>query len=139
VGEKYWGTYFDKVSELLSKKGKAVIQTITMNEDDFDNYRKGSDFIRSFIFPGGMLPSMSKFKEKAAASGLVVTNTYAFGQDYARTLRQWLNQFDAKIDAVKNMGFDDEFIRLWRFYLAACAAGFHTGRTDVMQVELVHA
>lgn len=139
VGEQYWKTYFDKVSSLLKPKGKAVIQTITMNDDHFESYRKGSDFIRSYIFPGGMLPSVSKFKEKAAQSGLTAKNDYMFGADYARTLRYWLEKFDQNRAAVRNMGFDDGFIRLWRFYLAACAAGFATGRTNVMQVELVRA
>jgi cyclopropane-fatty-acyl-phospholipid synthase len=139
VGEMYWSTYFDKVKSLLSEKGKAVIQTITMHEDEFDQYRKGSDFVRSFIFPGGMLPSVSKFKEKAALSGLKAGDEFLFGKDYAQTLRLWLQTFDAKIDEIKAQGFDERFIRLWRFYLAGCAAGFETGRTNVMQVELVHA
>ncbi|NCT41072.1 MAG: class I SAM-dependent methyltransferase [Alphaproteobacteria bacterium] len=139
VGEKYWPTYFAKVKELLSDNGKAVIQTITMNEDDFSNYRKGGDFIRSFIFPGGMLPSASRFKQEAAKAGLKTNNSFYFGQDYARTLSEWLNDFDKKHKEIQSLGFDDGFMRLWRFYLAACIAGFKTERTDVMQVELSHA
>lgn len=139
VGERYWSTYFNKIRDLLSKDGKAVIQTITMNEKDFPRYRRGGDFIRSFIFPGGMLPSPSRFHAEAAKAGLKTGNQFTFGQDYARTLELWLHEFDAKYDEVKALGFDDGFIRLWRFYLAACIAGFRTGRTDVMQVELAHA
>jgi len=139
VGEKYWPTYFGKLSELLNKEGKAVIQTITMNEQDFPKYRKGGDFIRSFIFPGGMLPSYSRFEEEAKNAGLKTNNAFYFGQDYARTLSVWLDDFDTKRDEVKALGFDDGFIRLWRFYLAACVAGFKTERTNVMQVELSHA
>ncbi len=138
VGEKYWPTYFNKIGELLSTKGKAVIQTITITEKDFENYRRGGDFIRSYIFPGGMLPSGSRFKEEVSKAGMRTSNEFYFGQDYARTLEQWLKVFDEKRDAVKTLGFDDGFIRLWRFYLAACIAGFRTGRTDVMQVELAH-
>ena len=139
VGERYWPTYFNKIGDLLSKNGKAVIQTITMNEHDFPRYRRGGDFIRSYIFPGGMLPSPSRFREEAEKAGLKAGNESYFGQDYATTLEHWLKDFEAKRDEVKALGFDDGFIRLWRFYLAACVAGFRTGRTDVMQVELAHA
>ncbi len=139
VGEKFWSTYFEKISALLKQNGKAVIQTITMNERDFPRYRKGGDFIRSFIFPGGMLPSPSRFKEEAAKAGLRCDNSYFFGQDYARTLEEWLVAFDMNRDRVRAMGFDEGFIRLWRFYLAGCIAGFRANRTNVMQVELSHA
>lgn len=139
VGERYWPTYFSKIGSLLNKNGKAVIQTITMNDNDFDRYRNGGDFIRSYIFPGGMLPSPSRFKKEVEKSGLKSATPYYFGQDYANTLEMWLKNFDKKHDDVKSLGFDDGFIRLWRFYLAACIAGFRTGRTDVMQVELSHA
>ena len=139
VGERYWQTYFKKIGDLLNQNGKAVIQTITMNDDDFSRYRRGGDFIRSYIFPGGMLPSPSRFRAEVLKSGLKSQNTYYFGQDYARTLEKWLIAFKQKENQVKEMGFDDGFIRLWKFYLAACIAGFKTGRTDVMQVELSHA
>jgi cyclopropane-fatty-acyl-phospholipid synthase len=139
VGERYWPTYFNKVGSLLNKNGKAVIQTITMNDENFPRYRKSGDFIRSYIFPGGMLPSPSRFDEEVLKSGLKAENAFSFGQDYARTLQYWLDSFDQKRDEVKALGFDDSFIRLWRFYLAACIAGFKTGHTDVMQVELSHA
>lgn len=139
VGERYWKTYFAKIKELLAANGRAVIQTITMNEQDFPRYRRGADFIRSYIFPGGMLPSPSRFYEEAQKQGLRVENPYFFGADYARTLQSWLDNFDAQRDTVRAMGFDDGFIRLWRFYLAGCIGGFNTGRTDVMQVELTHA
>ncbi len=139
VGERYWATYFSKIKELLSKNGKAVIQTITMNEQDFPQYRRGGDFIRSFIFPGGMLPSPTRFKEEASKAGLHAHNDFYFGQGYARTLELWLETFENKYNHVKALGFDDGFIRLWRFYLAGCIAGFKTERTNVMQIELSHA
>jgi|MDSW01.1.fsa_nt_gb cyclopropane-fatty-acyl-phospholipid synthase len=139
VGEKFWNTYFTKISSLLKRNGRAVIQTITMNERDFPRYRRGGDFIRSYVFPGGMLPSPSRFKEEATKAGLRCDNEYFFGQDYARTLEEWLNAFDRHKDQVLDMGFDEGFIRLWRFYLAGCIAGFRAKRTNVMQVELSHA
>ncbi len=139
VGEKFWKTYFSKLKSLLNDKGRAVVQTITINDNDFENYRQSGDFIRSYIFPGGMLPSPSRFNEEAQKAGLKTGEHFNFGLDYARTLEIWLENFDRKINAIKSLGYDDGFIRLWRFYLAACAAGFRTGRTSVMQVELSHA
>lgn len=139
VGEQYWKTYFDKISSLLNQGGKALIQTITIAEDRFERYRDSSDFIRKHIFPGGMLPSPNRFAAAAAGSGLRVADRFDFGQDYARTLEIWLDTFDTRKTDVLNLGYDERFIRMWRFYLAACIAGFRTGRTNVMQVELQHA
>ena len=139
VGERYWPLYFQQVAALLKRNGRAVIQTITINDADFPRYRRGGDFIRSYIFPGGLLPSWMRFRQEAQQANLTVRDAFRFGQDYARTLTLWLARFDAQRAQVKNLGFDDGFIRLWRFYLASCAAGFKTGHTDVMQVELRHA
>ena len=139
VGMEYWHAYFSKLKDLLHSKGRAVIQTITIDDNRFDKYRQSGDFIRSYIFPGGLLPSPSRFQSAAAACGLLMTDRYDFGQDYARTLSVWLENFDNKRADVRALGYDDGFIRMWRFYLAACIAAFKTGRTDVMQVELQHA
>lgn len=138
VGERYWPTYFKKIKDMLNENGKAVIQTITMNDKDFPRYRRGGDFIRSYIFPGGMLPSPSRFRQEAEKAGLKTNHEFCFGQDYATTLEKWLDVFDNKKEEVKALGFDEGFIRLWRFYLAGCIAGFRSGHTDVMQVELTH-
>jgi cyclopropane-fatty-acyl-phospholipid synthase len=139
VGEKYWKTYFEKLAYLLKSSGKALIQTITIDDNLFESYRSGQDFIRSHIFPGGMLPSAQKFKQHAEAAGLRVNEGVNFGLDYARTLETWLQTFDAQYEAVRKLGYDDKFIRMWRFYLAACAAAFQVKRTDVYQFELQHA
>lgn len=139
VGEKFWPIYFSKMKSLLADKGKAMIQTITIGDKIFDRYRTGGDAIRTFIFPGGMLPSPSRFREEAAKAGLRVTDEFAFGQDYALTLEFWLKNFEAKENTVKGMGFDQKFIRMWRFYLTCCIAAFRHGHTDVMQWELQHA
>lgn len=139
VGEKYWPTYFGKLQELLAEKGKAVIQTITIRDEYFERYRNSGDMIRSYIFPGGMLPSPMRFAQEAEKSGLRITDSYSFGQDYALTIQHWLNSFDSRIADVKALGFDTAFIRMWRFYLNCCIASFNVGRTDVIQVELQHA
>ncbi|MFC0180058.1 class I SAM-dependent methyltransferase [Thorsellia kenyensis] len=136
VGEEYWKTYFDRVKSLLTQKGKAVIQTITIDDPFFEDYRKSGDAIRSFIFPGGMLPSPSRFEQVANDSGLSVTDKFFFGQDYATTLLVWLKNFDEQKEIILSQGFDTPFIRLWRFYLAYCAGAFRAQRINVMQVEL---
>ncbi len=139
VGEKFWPVYFGKLKSLLADKGKAMVQTITIGETYFDRYRKGGDMIRSFIFPGGMLPTETHFRMHAEKEDMRVTDSYAFGQDYARTLQHWLEAFEQKLPQIRTIGFDEPFIRMWRFYLAACIASFTVGRTDVMQLELQHA
>lgn len=139
VGEKFWPVYFGKLGHVLADKGRAMIQTITVADRYFDRYRSGPDMIRSFIFPGGMLPSPSRFQAEAARAGLRVEDSFGFGRDYARTLREWLVRFDAALPQIRSLGFDDAFIRVWRFYLAACAASFEVGRTDVIQYRLAHA
>jgi len=139
VGEKYWPVYFSKLKSLLADGGKALVQTITIGEKHFDAYRKGGDAIRTFIFPGGMLPSPSRFAEESEKAGLKLTDRYAFGQDYASTLEHWLAKFEERLVEVRKLGFDEKFIRMWRFYLTSCIASFRIGRTDVMQMELQHA
>lgn len=139
VGEKFWPIYFNKMKSLLNQKGKAVVQTITIDEQYFKQYRKSGDPIRTFIFPGGMLPSELRFKEEVEKAGLKVINNFEFGKDYAKTLQIWLDKFNENISKVKSMGFDDKFIQLWRFYLSTCIAGFTVGRTNVMQSEIIHA
>ncbi len=139
VGEKYWGTFFNKIKSLLKQKGKAVIQTITIEDKYFTRYRKTGDMIRSFIFPGGMLPSITRFYQEAHKAGLKVEEVFMFGKDYEQTLRDWSANFEATLEQIKQLGFDDKFINVWRFYLSACIASFHVGRTNVAQVELSHA
>lgn len=139
VGEKFWPVYFSKMKSLLADKGKAMVQTITIGDKHFDRYRTSGDAIRTFIFPGGMLPSPSRFRDESAKAGLQVTDEFSFGKDYAVTLQHWLDNFEGKIREVKAMGFDEKFINMWRFYLSCCIAAFQHGRTDVMQLELQHA
>jgi cyclopropane-fatty-acyl-phospholipid synthase len=139
VGERFWQTYFSKLGSLMKRGGKAVIQTITIDESLFEQYRKSGDMIRSFIFPGGMLPSPARFEQEVAKSGLKMTDRFAFGADYGLTMRHWLASFEAARDKVAELGFDEGFIRVWRFYLASCIACFESGRINVMQMELQHA
>ena len=136
VGQGYWDTYFKKVNDLLVKGGKAVIQTITIRDDLFDNYSSNTDAIRSLIFPGGMLPSPSKFIRYAQDNGLKVINKISFGKSYSKTLDEWHKRFKENINIIKNQSLDDRFIRLWEYYLLSCSAGFESNRTDVYQFTL---
>lgn len=136
VGEEYWHQYFNSISEALKPGGKAVIQTITIDDDHFDKYSKVPDFIQLYIFPGGLLPSKKRFIESAKQAGLSVLDGFTFGQDYARTLQEWLSRFDGVKEKILGLGFDEEFIKLWRFYLSYCIAGFVTKRTNVYQFTL---
>ncbi|MBS1140936.1 MAG: cyclopropane-fatty-acyl-phospholipid synthase [Proteobacteria bacterium] len=139
VGERFWPSYFKTVAKALKQDGRAVIQSITIRDDLFSSYRKGTDFIQQYVFPGGMLPSRQAFRAAAAKQGLVVRNEYAFGLDYARTLAEWRHAFEAKWPQIAALGFDEQFRRLWRMYLCYCEAGFLAGNVDVVQFELTHA
>lgn len=132
VGESYWPVWFNGLRKRLKPGAKALVQSITIGDARFCAYRSSSDFIREFIFPGGMLPSPERFIAAASRSGLCAQRSLAFGHDYARTLRCWRERFEVQIDTVRMQGFDETFIRTWRLYLAYCEAGFLEGRTDVM-------
>ena len=139
VGERYWPTYFKTIKDRLSDHGKAAIQAIIVEDSYFPIYRQRSDFIRQHVFPGGMLLSPLKIQDAAANAGLKVDNLFRFGKDYVTTLRLWLSKFEASLPEIHALGYDDRFVRVWRYYLAICAATFASGRTDVVQIELTHA
>ncbi|MEY4295911.1 MAG: hypothetical protein RLY82_1599 [Pseudomonadota bacterium] len=136
VGKQYWNDYFSVVFESLKPSGRACIQTITIRDDLFAKYERGTDFIQQYIFPGGFLPSDAEFKKAAQSAGLVVEDVFAFGHDYARTLAMWRSNFLAQETAVRALGFDTRFIKLWEFYLAYCEAAFFEGSTNVVQYTL---
>ena len=134
VGEKYWPVYFTGLRERLRPGGVAVLQAITIADWLFPQYRASTDFIQRYIFPGGLLPSPATLREQAEAAGLKPICTVRFADSYARTLHEWRRRFNARWDAIAALGFDDRFRRMWNFYLAASAAGFATGTTDVAQI-----
>jgi cyclopropane-fatty-acyl-phospholipid synthase len=136
VGQAYWPSYFEMVYRCLKPGKKACIQSIVIAEELFDKYQRSSDFIQQYVFPGGMLPTISLFKESAEKAGLIVETVYSFGSDYQKTLCMWHDKFNAALDEIKSQGFDDRFIRLWNLYLMYCAAGFAEKSTDVIQFTL---
>jgi cyclopropane-fatty-acyl-phospholipid synthase len=138
VGQEYWPDYLDTVARCLKPGGRAGIQFITINDDVFDRYASSADFIQTYIFPGGMLLSESRFRALAEERGLRWEAPAYFADDYARTLKLWRERFDAAVVAGNLPSqFDDQFIRLWRFYLMYCEGGFRGGGIDVGQVTLV--
>jgi cyclopropane-fatty-acyl-phospholipid synthase len=139
VGREYWGDFFATLHRQLKPGGRACLQTITIRDDLFDRYVKSTDFIQQYIFPGGLLPSPSAFRAEARRAGFEIVNELAFGRDYAETLRRWRADFLARDPQVRQLGFDQRFMRIWEFYLAYCEAAFETGNTDVMQFTLQRA
>jgi cyclopropane-fatty-acyl-phospholipid synthase len=136
VGQEYWPTYFQTVSQCLKPGGKACIQSIVIDDALFDRYVKSTDFIQQYIFPGGCLPSPSEFRRQAKLAGLEVIDELKFGPDYAETLRRWRHEFMAQEEQVLKLGFDHKFLRTWEFYLAYCEAAFDEANTDVIQFTL---
>jgi cyclopropane-fatty-acyl-phospholipid synthase len=139
VGKEYWGTYFDSIARCLKAGGRAGLQVITLAEDLWKDYLREIDFIRAYVFPGGMLPTASHLREIPRKSGLALDGEQAFGQDYARTLRAWADQFSAAWPDLVRLGFDERFRRLWLYYLAYCEAGFRAGTIDVRQMVYARA
>ena len=136
VGREYWASYFKTLRDQLKPGGRACIQSITIDDDLFERYVAGTDFIQQYIFPGGLLPSPSAFRAEAAKAGLQVERELAFGLDYAETLRRWRHGFLQQDTQVRGLGFDTRFMRTWEFYLVYCEAAFTSGNTNVMQFTL---
>ncbi len=140
VGERYWPTYFATLDRLAAPDGKVGIQAIVLEHDRMVATRDQYTWISKYIFPGGALPSVRAITENVREhTKLRITERFAFGASYARTLRAWRERFDAHADDVEALGFDGRFRRMWDFYLAYCEAGFATGYLDVEQLVLARA
>jgi cyclopropane-fatty-acyl-phospholipid synthase len=139
VGERYWPSYFAVLKQNLAEGGRAMVQAITVKDSFFETYKTTSDYIRQYVFPGGMLLSDKVIKDQAQAAGLEVRDSFAFGQDYAKTCRMWAERLVAQKQCIHEMGYSESFFRNWQYYLEICAASFAVGHTNVVQVELAHA
>ena len=137
VGIQYWQTYFDKVKELLKPQGVFSMQTIVIFDGFFERYAKKIDFIQKYIFPGGMLPSPQKLQQIARENklGYLVKNQMA--DSYHQTLELWRKNFNEKWQKIKNLGYSDEFKRMWNFYLSYCSGGFKAKTIDVYQIDFI--
>jgi cyclopropane-fatty-acyl-phospholipid synthase len=125
VGHEYFDLFFSRCNDLLKSGGLLVIQGITINEQSYERAKYHVDFIKKYIFPGGCLPSVHRIaKSIATHTRLQWISLNDIGKNYAQTLRHWHQRFKQNQDQVKKLGFSDEFIRLWEYYLCYCEAGF---------------
>jgi len=125
VGHKFLGAFFRQCDRLLAPGGIAVLQVITVPDQQYDGYRKHEDWIQRHIFPGGHLPSLTVLcRAMTRHSRFIVEHLENIGPHYAETLRAWRKRFDAHADKLPDLGFDEVFRRKWLFYLACCEAQF---------------
>lgn len=134
VGEAHWPRYFAQLRDRLGPGGQVGIQAITIQDRLFEDYRRSMDFIRGYVFPGGMLPTPRVLVDLGRRHGLALAGERVFGQDYVRTLGDWRARFRAAWPSIEQMGFDERFRRLWEYYLAYSEAGFRSGIIDVRQM-----
>ena len=134
VGAEYWPVYFRQLQNRMKPGGKAGLQIITIQDRFWKSYTREIDFIRRYIFPGGMLPTPNILSKLAQSHGLQQTGERIFGADYARTLQEWRIRFRSVWSGLVPMGFDERFRRMWEYYFAYCEAGFLAGTIDVRQI-----
>ncbi|MGZ7080381.1 MAG: class I SAM-dependent methyltransferase, partial [Thermoanaerobaculia bacterium] len=137
VGHRYYDAFFAKCAEVLSPNGLAALQVITCPEWRCETMRNGVDFIQKHIFPGGEVPSIGCMLESIhRVTDFTMRDLFDFGDSYARTLQLWAAKFEAGLDAIRAAGFDDSFIRKWRYYFRYCEAGFRMRHISVVQLLL---
>ena len=136
VGHEYYATFFAACDRALVPGGRLSLQTITFRDDDYDAQRRGANWIQTYIFPGGLLPSLAVIERAIAGTNLLITGVQDMAASYARTLAIWRSNFHARLDDVRTLGFDERFIRMWEYYLAISEAGFATGITQDQQLVL---
>lgn len=135
VGEKNFGTFFRQCDRLLKPGGLLVLQVITIPDQGYKAYRKETDWIQKYIFPGGFLPSITALLNVATRHSTLIMETLEdIGLHYARTLRDWRERFAQNRDQLQPLGFDPSFERKWKYYLSICEAGFYEHAVSDVQV-----
>ncbi|WP_052052492.1 SAM-dependent methyltransferase [Halomonas salina] len=125
VGHQYLETYLTTLDRLLTDDGMAMLQAITIRDQRYEAAKREMDFIKRYIFPGGFLPSQSVILDGLTRhTSLNLVGLEEIGQHYARTLREWRHRFEANLETVRRLGYDERFIRMWRYYLCYCEGGF---------------
>ena len=135
VGREFWHDYFFKIRDLLLPKGIFSMQTIVIDNMYFKSYVKKIDFIQKYIFPGGMLPSVEELSKIAKKSDFEFNIKRKMADSYSKTLKIWSDNFNNKWQILKNLGFNEEFNRMWNFYLSYCYGGFKAKTIDVCQID----
>lgn len=134
VGAQYFSTFFKKCDEVLKPGGRMCMQVITVPDRNFPPQRDGVNWLQKYIFPGGVLPSLSAMEQSLQPTSLLMTRIQDIGKHYATTLELWREKFFSNIDAVKAQGFDDRFVNMWEYYLASCEAAFRARSISDVQV-----
>jgi cyclopropane-fatty-acyl-phospholipid synthase len=137
VGHRFLDAYFATCDRLLGPEGRVVLQSITIPDQAYDRYRRSSDWIRKYIFPGGHLPSLGAIQDALRRrTSFVVERLDSIGDHYATTLREWRRRFWCAVADVQALGFDERFLRMWDFYLATCEAAFLQRQIDDLHLVL---
>ena len=140
VGYAYYPAFFQAIERLLKSDGVFVMQTISIPDQRFAAYRHSFDWIRKYIFPGGLLPSLEAIQRNVTRhSRLVVQDVENIGTHYARTLRHWRERFNVRWPAIRKQGFDVRFERMWNFYFSYCEAAFAAHYLGNLQIVLARA
>ncbi len=136
VGADYYTTFFEACDRVLRPGGRLSLQVITFPDVAYEPQRRGANWIQTYIFPGGCLPSLAAIERSLHGTNLLVRRVEDIAPSYVRTLQGWRAAFLGQLDAVRAMGFDERFIRMWDYYLAISEAGFATGLTQDLQIAL---
>jgi cyclopropane-fatty-acyl-phospholipid synthase len=134
VGAEYFEEFFEACDHAMRPGGRMVMQVITVPDRSFEALRDGVNWVQKYIFPGGMLPSIAELERALNRTSLLITYLEDIGDHYATTLHHWRERFLSQIPAVRAMGFDERFVRMWEYYLAASEAGFLTRNTGDLQI-----
>jgi cyclopropane-fatty-acyl-phospholipid synthase len=139
VGHEYLSTFFEVCDRALKAGGKMSLQVITFPDATYERQRVGANWIQTYIFPGGLCPSLAVIEQALHGTRLLIRGTTDIADSYVLTLRAWRERFMARLDDVRALGFDDRFIRMWEYYLALSEAGFATGISQDQQIVLEKA
>ena len=139
VGAEYFSTYFEAIDRVLAPGGRMGLQVITYPDVAYEPQRRGATWIQTYIFPGGLCPSLAEVERSLHGTRLLIREAVDIGPSYVATLREWRRRFMAHLEDVRALGFDDGFIRMWEYYLALSEAGFATGLVQDHQIALEKA
>jgi len=134
VGHEYFPAFFETCDRVLRRGGRIGLQSITYPDARYEDQRRGANWIQKYIFPGGLLPSLAVIERATHRTSLLLTGVTDIGPHYAPTLRAWRTKFMSNLEAVRALGFDERFVRMWEYYLAVCEAGFAAGIFQDVQV-----
>ena len=135
VGDKFLGTFFSTCSKLLKSKGQMLLQSITMPDDRYSQYLKNTDFIQTYIFPGSCIPSLAAIKNSLKKhTNFTIYDIEDIAPHYSKTLLYWLQNFNKNESQIRKLGYDENFCRLWKYYLSYCAAGFQERYLGDLQI-----